>query len=258
MVVRAERVLFITTSVGEVGDSRKRTGLWLGSLAEPYYLFQKKGYITEVASMRGGTAPIDPLSMEKPYNRHPMTKRFLADGEALGLLDNTSSVAYISADRYSAIFITGKVLHVHDACCTCYGLGIAVDAPYSKELQRLLSEAFAAKKVVAAVGRGVAALLSAKITDPTHPQAGMPIVYGKQVTGYSNVEEELSGHASEVPFSVEDRIEKVGGEYTRGNRNEGSYANKAGLIITGQNSASALSVAELVVEALSYGVRLTP
>lgn len=28
-------------------------------------------------------------------------------GEALGLLDNTSSVAYISADRYSAIFITG-------------------------------------------------------------------------------------------------------------------------------------------------------
>ena len=61
------------------------------------------------------------------------------------------------------------------------GLGIAVDAPYSKELQRLLSEAFAAKKVVAAVGRGVAALLSAKITDPNHPQAGMPIVYGKQV-----------------------------------------------------------------------------
>ena len=66
------------------------------------------------------------------------------------------------------------------------GLGIAVDAPYSKELQRLLSEAFAAKKVVAAVGRGVAALLSAKITDPTHPQAGMPIVYGKQVPGQAS------------------------------------------------------------------------
>ena len=28
MVVRAERVLFITTSVGEVGDTRRRTGLW--------------------------------------------------------------------------------------------------------------------------------------------------------------------------------------------------------------------------------------
>ena len=30
-----------------------------------------------------------------------------------------------------------------------------------------------------------------------------------QVTGYSNVEEEMSGHASEVPFSVEDRIAAV-------------------------------------------------
>ena len=53
----------------------------LGSLAEPYYLFQKKWYIAEVASMRGGSAPIDPLSMEKPHSRHPMVKRFLADGE---------------------------------------------------------------------------------------------------------------------------------------------------------------------------------
>ncbi len=35
--------------------------------------------------MRGGTAPIDPLSMEKPYNRHPMTKRFLTDGEQAAL-----------------------------------------------------------------------------------------------------------------------------------------------------------------------------
>jgi len=31
--------------------------------------------------MRGGSAPIDPASMEKPYNRHPMVKRFLVDGE---------------------------------------------------------------------------------------------------------------------------------------------------------------------------------
>ena len=35
---------------------------------------------------------------------------------------------------------------------------------------------------------------------------------------------------------------QVGGEYTRGNRNEGSYANKAGLIITGmiKNSSRGL------------------
>ena len=61
------------------------------------------------------------------------------------------------------------------------GRAIAADAPYSKELQRLVSQAFAEKKVVAAVGYGVSALLNAKILDAKHPQAGMSILYGKQV-----------------------------------------------------------------------------
>lgn len=52
----------------------------LGSLAEPFYLFQKKGYVTEIASLKGGPAPIEPLSVEKPYNRLPLVKRFLTDG----------------------------------------------------------------------------------------------------------------------------------------------------------------------------------
>lgn len=73
--------------------------------------------------------------------------------------------------------------HHHSPTCNALadGLGITVDAPYSKDLQRLLSEVFTEKKPVAAVGHGVAALLNAKITDPKHPHAGMPIVYGKQV-----------------------------------------------------------------------------
>ena len=124
----------------------------LDSLAEPYYLFQKKGYVTEIASLKGGPAPIEPLSIEKPYNRLPLVKRFLNDGrpacrllmwsvlhcafhnsdctgvlenwdsfsnacaaEALAQLNNTSPVAYITAQPYSAIFITGKTL---DSICS--------------------------------------------------------------------------------------------------------------------------------------------
>jgi hypothetical protein len=54
-----------------------------------------------------------------------------------------------------------------------------------------------------------------------------------QVTGYSNAEEDASGRAGEVPFSVEDKILAAGGEYIRGSRTEGPFASKAGLIITG-------------------------
>ena len=64
------------------------------------------------------------------------------------------------------------------------GHAIAADAPYSKELQRLVSQAFADRKVVAAVGYGVSALLNAKILDAKHPQAGMSILYGKQVRNH--------------------------------------------------------------------------
>ena len=61
------------------------------------------------------------------------------------------------------------------------GQAIAADAPYSQELQRLVSQAFAERKVVAAVGYGVSGLLNAKILDTKHPQAGMSILFGKQV-----------------------------------------------------------------------------
>ena len=64
----------------------------LQSLAEPYYLFQKKGYILEIASLKGGSAPVDPLSTQPPHNRHPMVKRFLNDSKT------TCTYAYMHVD----------------------------------------------------------------------------------------------------------------------------------------------------------------
>ena len=40
---------------------------------------------------------------------------------------------------------------------------------------------------------------------------------------------------------TDSEVFQVGGEYTRGNRNEGAYANKAGLIITGMGQEVAPS-----------------
>ena len=38
-----------------------------------------QGYIIDVASMAGGSIPIDPLSLKPPYNRNYNIKRFMAD-----------------------------------------------------------------------------------------------------------------------------------------------------------------------------------
>lgn len=55
-----------------------------------------KGYIIDVASMAGGSIPIDPLSLKPPYNRNYNIKRFMADcarAPACLLTSLTSKVA---------------------------------------------------------------------------------------------------------------------------------------------------------------------
>lgn len=58
-------------------------------------------------------------------------------------------------------------------------------------------------------------------------------------------------------YSVCSHAQK-GAKYARAVADWSPFAVKAGRIITGQNPASSRLVAELTVEALSYGVRLTP
>ncbi|CAL8466576.1 g6112 [Coccomyxa elongata] len=217
-MVQLERVLIVCTSEGVLGDTDVPTGVWAEELAAPYYLFLKKGYLIDIVSIAGGKVPIDPLSVAPPYDKISTIKHFLADG----------------------------------------GHGIAWDGPFSREIMRVVETAFAAGKVIGAVCHGPAALVSAKIIDPSHPLYGQSILAGKQVTGLSNSEEDASGRATLVPFLLEDKLREVGGIYVRGPRDLGPYAIRAGQIITGQNPASSLRAAELVVEALSFGVRLTP
>ncbi|BDA41140.1 Glyoxalase 3 at C-terminar half [Coccomyxa sp. Obi] len=244
-LAQLERVLIVCTSEGVLGDTDVPTGVWAEELAAPYYLFLKKGYLIDIVSIAGGKVPIDPLSVALPYDKISIIKHFLADVDLQKKLNSTISVAYIDPTPYAAIFFPG-------------GHGIAWDGPFSKEIMRIVESAFAAGKVIGAVCHGPAALVNAKITDPSHPLHGQSILTGKQVTGLSNSEEDATGRATLVPFLLEDKLREVGGNYVRGPRDLGPYAIRAGQIITGQNPASSLRAAELVVEALSFGVRLTP
>ena len=53
-------------------------------------------------------------------------------------------------------------------------------------------------------------------------------------------------------------MRQVGGIYVRSPTNMGPFSVRAGQVITGENPASSRQTAELLVEALSFGVRLTP
>jgi putative intracellular protease/amidase len=56
------RVLIVTTSHAELGNTGRRTGVWLEELAAPYYALREADAEVTVASIKGGEIPFDPRS----------------------------------------------------------------------------------------------------------------------------------------------------------------------------------------------------
>ena len=51
-------VLFVVTNHGKMGNLDKKTGWYLPEVAHPYHVFKNAGYQMEIASPKGGHAPM--------------------------------------------------------------------------------------------------------------------------------------------------------------------------------------------------------
>jgi putative intracellular protease/amidase len=76
---------------------------------------------------------------------------------------------------------------------------------------------------------------------------GKPLVDGKNVTGFTDGEEEDVGL---VPFLVEDELLGLGATFSKV-KNWGVQTVKDGQLITGQNPASSGPAAKLLIETLT-------
>ena len=83
-------------------------------------------------------------------------------------------------------------------------------------------------------------ILNAKSSD------GEPLVKGRQVTGFTNGEEEAVGLTNVVPHLVEDALQKCGGLYTKA-EDFTPYVREDGPLITGQNPPSSAQTAETLM-----------
>jgi putative intracellular protease/amidase len=79
---------------------------------------------------------------------------------------------------------------------------------------------------------------------------GEPLVQGKQVTGFTNGEEEAVGLTKVVPFLVEDEMLKLGAVFTK-KSNWAVHVISDGLLTTGQNPASSGPGAKVLMQKLS-------
>lgn len=221
------KVLIVVTSHDQLGNTGEKTGFWLEELAVPYYVFRDAGYTVDLASPKGGKAPVDPKSAEGGG----AVARFLSDNEAKAKIDATRPLADTDPTRYDAVFLAG-------------GHGTMWDLPGNAALDRILGAAHDRGAVIAAVCHGPAGLVTAKGKD------GRSILAGKKVTGFSNQEEEAVKLTGVVPFALETRLTELAAGYSAGPMWK-PYAVRDGKLVTGQNPASSARTAELVVEALA-------
>jgi putative intracellular protease/amidase len=224
-----KKVLFVITSHDELGNTGLKTGFWSEELAAPYYALADKGVNIVLASPKGGQPPIDPKS-EDPSFQTETTKRMDKDAVLLDKLKNTIPLADVKMDDYDAVFYPG-------------GHGPLWDLAESTTSQQLITEFYTANKPVAFVCHAPGVLKDVKVN-------GEYLVNGKNVTGFTNTEEEAVQLTNVVPFLVEDMLIKNGGNYSK-IADWNPYAVVDGLLITGQNPASSEKVAEELLKLLA-------
>jgi putative intracellular protease/amidase len=223
-----KRILIVATSHDKLGDSNQHTGCWAEELAAPYYIFKDAGADVDVVSIKGGKIPMDEASLAENFVTDHV-RRYLGDEELKQYVNNSLSVKD-APGNYDAIYFPG-------------GHGIVFDGPADKNVIAVGQKFWAEGKIVSAVCHGPGALLGMKAPD------GTPIVKGRKVTGFSNAEEEAVGRVDMVPYLLEDKLKELGGHYEAGPLWQ-PKAIADGKLITGQNPASSVPIAELVLKAL--------
>lgn len=223
-------ILIVLTSHDAFGDTGRKTGLWLEEFLVPYYTLIDAGFSIRLATPKGGRAPIDPLSVDA-LKESPIFQRYNADGVLKERLGSTAKLSTVKGFEISALVYPG-------------GHGPLWDLREDPKSIALIEECLANNKPVATICHAGCALLDVRNTD------GRPVIEGVQVTAFSDSEEAAVQLEKEVPYLVESDMKKLGAIYSKSSDWD-SHVVVSGALITGQNPASSLGVAQAVIKQLS-------
>lgn len=222
------KVLMVLTSHEELGDTGKKTGFWVEEFAAPYYVLADAGAEIILASPKGGQPPIDPSSTTEDAQTEA-TKRFDKDKDLQNKLSKTKKLEEVKAEDFDGVFYPG-------------GHGPLWDLANDLDSINLIQDFYRDMKPLALVCHAPAALANTKFNNE-------PLVRGKEVTGFTNSEEEAVGLTKVVPFLIEDKMNQLGAHYSKTDDWK-SYVKVDGKLITGQNPASSEAAAKELLKLL--------
>jgi len=218
-----KKILIVVTSC-DVTTKGDKTGIWLEEYTIPYQLFTNEGFKIEVASIKGGEAPIDPRS--NANNEQAESWK-----QAIGSLKETNKLSSVNPDKYDAVFFPG-------------GHGTMFDLPNNPDINKLLQSFHEKNKVIAAVCHGPACFIGVTLKN------GKSLIAGRSVTGFTNEEEIAAEQVKNMPFLLEDELLKSEAKYIKASE-WSDHIEIDDNIITGQNPQSSKSVAEAIIQKLN-------
>ena len=224
-----KKILMILTSHEEMENTDSKTGLWIGEFTDPYYEFIDKGYHVTLISPKGGQPPIDPMS-KLTENITASNRRFQDDEVAQQKLNSTLKLEEVNATDFDAVFFPG-------------GHGPLWDLATNERSGRIILDFLTSNKPVAAVCHGPAALLKAAELQPG-------LLNGKKITGFTNTEETLVFRSDNIPYKLETQLKELGADFHSALVPFTSHVEEEGLLVTGQNPASAGPTAKALIKVL--------
>lgn len=236
---QTKKVLMVVTSESVVPNSDVKTGFHLSELTHPYYEVTSAGFAVDIASIKGGKAPLDPHSdPREPDNDNPddiIGMGFLSLPRHRAKIENTVRLADADLNDYDAIFFAG-------------GAGAIFDFPENEAVTNAVRTMWESDKIVSTICHGGSALLGVKLS------SGDYLVRDKEITALSAAEEDFihkTVPAFQTPVYMETEFPKAGAIFRQGGFHQPFALTSSGRLITGQNPQSATLAGRLLAQALS-------
>ncbi|MEV4512333.1 type 1 glutamine amidotransferase domain-containing protein [Dactylosporangium sp. NPDC049525] len=227
------RILFVMTgaSYWTLKDgTRHPTGYWAEEFAAPYSAFVRAGHEVVVATPGGVVPHVDVMSLRPS----------MAGSEQVAL--ELEGVLRSADELRRPIELADARLEDYDAVYYPGGHGPMEDLPADADSGRLLTAALDSGKPLAIVCHAPAAMLATR-------HKGVSPFVGYRVTAFTNDEEEAVGLAAGARWLLEDELDALGVEFTRGEVWKPFTVVDRNLY-TGQNPASAAPLAQQLLDVL--------
>ena len=223
-----KKILIPVTNHATLGTTDQANGTFSPEITHAIHVFTQHGFDYDIASIKGGQVPVYGTDIEDDE----VNQQVLASEDFKNRTNNSLPVSEVNIDDFDAIFYPG-------------GFGLLSDLASNQDFAKLAATHYEKGGLIGAVCHGPAALL------PITLSSGEALLANKSVTSFTREEEVDYGTINDIPFLLEEALARKAARYSKVQPWQ-DFVIEDDRVITGQNPASAHSVATAMVKQLGF------